>query len=178
MITSNGFIEYISEKELEGFFKISKKILNKNGIFVINSRNRLFNVFSFNEYTLDEIKNNTILQLLEECIEFNLSSKFSELKKLRKISKISSNLKKHKKTGVDVETRFQYTPFQIMEMLRKNHFDILDIHPIHIHIFSTGISATIYGFHDRISNIIQKNKNLSLQLIPQSSSFTITARKK
>ena len=42
MITSNGFIEYISEKELEQFFTISKKMLNKNGIFIINSRNRLF----------------------------------------------------------------------------------------------------------------------------------------
>src|SRR5882762_6869423 len=57
LISANGFIEYIDR---------TYKFLEKNGLLVIESRNRLFNIFSFNKYTQAEIKLKQINYLLEE----------------------------------------------------------------------------------------------------------------
>ena len=75
LISANGFIEYISEKELEEFINKSYNFLNKDGYLVFESRNRLFNCFSFNQYTEGEIEINEISNLLRECILFNQSDK-------------------------------------------------------------------------------------------------------
>jgi len=175
LISANGFIEYISERELSEFFKKSYLLLSKNGILVVGSRNRLFNVFSFNKYTMDEMKAGNLDALVEECIYFNseknLNLEFNEVK-----SKIKTNLKKHSKTGINVDTRFQYTPFQIFEKLKKSGFRAFDLSPIHIHIFCTGTKKIHSDFHNVVSNHMQNQIN-NKGLIPQSSSFMISAKR-
>ncbi len=177
LISANGFIEYISKEQLKEFLKKSYQLLSKNGILIINSRNRLFNIFSFNNYTADEIKNGHSNSLIQECIYFNSGKSLKTILK-NKNSKIKTNLKTHAKTGINVDTRFQYTPFQIFEKLEKNHFEPLDIFPIHIHIFTTEGRKEFLDFHNQVSNFIQNKKNNKIALVPQSSSFMVTARKK
>lgn len=176
LISANGFIEYISEKELTEFLKKSYGLLSKNGIIVVGSRNRLFNVFSFNKYTKDEINAGNLEDLVEECMYFNLGKNFQSIVKNKANSKIRTNLKKHSKTGVDVDTRFQYTPFQIFEKLEKNSFRAFDISPIHIHVFTTETRKIHQDFHNEVSNYMQ-NQNDNIGLIPQSSSFMISAKR-
>jgi SAM-dependent methyltransferase len=177
LICANGFIEYISEDQLKQFLKKTHNLLSKNGILIINSRNRLFNIFSYNDYTKDEIKNGNLNSLVEECIVFNSGKSLNSILK-NKPSKIKSNLKKHTKTGIDVDARFQYTPFQIFEKLGKNHFKSFDIFPIHIHIFTTRSRKDFPNLHNQVSNFVQNKKSNKLTFIPQSSSFMISARKK
>lgn len=177
LICANGFIEYISENQFKQFLKKTRQLLSKNGILVINSRNRLFNIFSFNNYTKDEIKNGNLNSLIEECIVFNSGKSLNSILRNRH-SKIKLNLKKHAKTGIDVDTRFQYTPFQIFEKLAKNQFKLLDIFPIHIHIFTTESRKEFPNLHNQVSNFIQNKKSNKITFIPQSSSFMILARKK
>lgn len=177
MISANGFIEYISECELKKFLIKSHQLLSKNGILIINSRNRLFNVFSFNEFTKDEIKEKTLNSLIEECIYFNLGRNLKNILKNKKKSKIKTNLKKHSKTGINIDTRFQYTPFQLIEKLEKNYFKPFDIAPIHIHVFTTGSRKIYPDLHNEFSNYIQIQKNENIAFIPQSSSFMIAAKK-
>lgn len=177
LICANGFIEYISEDQFKQFLKKTHRLLSKNGILVINSRNRLFNIFSFNNYTKDEIKNGNLNSLIEECISFNSGKPLNSILK-NKRSKIKTNLKKHTKTGIDVDTRFQYTPFQIFEKLDKNHFKPFDIFPVHIHIFTTEARKEFPNLHNQVSNFVQNKKSNKIAFIPQSSSFMILARKK
>ena len=120
LISANGFIEYISEDELKKFLVKSYQLLSKNGILVINSRNRLFNVFSFNEFTKEEIKQKTLESLIKEFIYFNSGKNFKQIIKNRKKLKLKTNLKKHSKTGINVDTRFQYTPFQLIDKMILN----------------------------------------------------------
>ena len=88
------------------------------------------------------------------------------------------NLKKHAKTGINVDTRFQYTPFQIFEKLEKNHFKPFHISPIHIHVFTTESRKKFSDFHNQVSNFIQNKKKNKIAFLPQSSSFMVSARMK
>ena len=55
VISANGFIEYISLDELERFLGLCSRALNVGGSLVLGSRNRLFNIFALNSYTLQEL---------------------------------------------------------------------------------------------------------------------------
>jgi len=183
MISANGVIEYISINELDKFIKKSRKILKKNGIFVLESRNRLFNAISFNNYTMDEIKIKEINHILEECIIFNNSSTMQKLLNFKFKSKIKRNLKKHDLTDtkyakIKVDIRNQYTPFELFSRLRKNGFKILDISPVHIHALTTGAKNKRGDIHTKLAYFLEEHDEIKLNLIPQCSSFMITCQKK
>lgn len=178
LISANGFIEYISAKELNEFLKKSHRLLENNGLLVLGSRNRLFNIFSFNDYTKAEIESGNMEDLIRECIIFNSSGDFRDLLKSILKPKVSKNLKNHAYTGVKVKNRFQYTPFQLIHILRSNGFEIIDLNPIHIHVLTTGARSNLPIIHDYMSNYLQDKKEIRIQIIPQSSSFMIAARKK
>ncbi|NCC62737.1 MAG: class I SAM-dependent methyltransferase, partial [Verrucomicrobiae bacterium] len=68
LISANGFIEYISQKELAVFFDLVSRSLKHGGSFVCGSRNRLFNLFSLNAYTQNEIDSGIAGLLLKEAV--------------------------------------------------------------------------------------------------------------
>jgi len=177
LISANGFIEYISEKQLDQFIRMCNKFLKYNGLLVFSSRNRLFNVFSFNNYSLAEIKIKHLTYLIEECILFNKIKTFNELLRTKYVPRISRNLQTHDDTGFHIDTRYQYTPCQVINKLKKHGFKTIDIVPIHIHVFTTGARSRLPKIHDFVSNSVQDKPVANLQLLPQSSSFMITARK-
>lgn len=179
LISANGFIEYISEAELKKFIKKSYNMLEKGGFLVFSSRNRLFNLFSHNNYSLSEIKISSSNELLKECIIFNEAKNFDEILNKKFKSNLQTNLKFHDRKGSDisVDSRFQYTPFQIIDLLKKYGFKPLELLPIHIHVFPINTRNNPSRLHDFVSNYIQNQKHVPLQFITQSSSFMIMARK-
>ena len=183
LLSANGFIEYISRPQLNSFLKKSHALLEKKGILIIESRNRLFNVFSYNDYTKAEIKLKQINYLLDECILFNSSKNLREILKGKFISKLSKNIQRHKITGneftkINVDKRYQYTPFELMNLLRKSGFDIIDIMPYHIHGITTGGKEIKPKIQTHLAYYLQEQEEILSKLIPQSSSFMISARKK
>lgn len=183
MVSANGVIEYISTDELDKFIKQARKILKNNGIFVLESRNRLFNAISFNNYTKDEIKIKEINHILEECIVFNNISTMRQLLNSKFKSKIKKNLKKHDLTDtkyakIKVDVRNQYTPFELFLRLRKKGFKILDISPVHIHALSTGAKEKRGDIHTEFAYMLEKQEDIKVNLIPQCSSYMITCQKK
>jgi cyclopropane fatty-acyl-phospholipid synthase-like methyltransferase len=80
VISANGFIEYFSKKELILIFSKIKKLLTKNGKIFFSVRNRLFNVFSLNEFTKLEMNSNKIHNLLRESFAI-VNSSFSKFKR-------------------------------------------------------------------------------------------------
>lgn len=182
LISANGFIPYISENQLQEFIQKSYRCLNKNGVLVFESRNRLFNCFSFNNYTTKEIRINEIVKLLEECIIFNQSKNLKEILKSNYKSKIKLNLEKHdiiedKHGKVSVKKMYQYTPFQLINLLTKNKFKIIDIYPNHIHGLTTGAKKSNSIIHKQIAELLLKQTKVHMNLIPLTSSFSITVKK-
>lgn len=176
LISANGFIEYISFSELEFFLKRSHELLTKDGILVFGSRNRLFNAYSMNSFTLEEIESNTINSLITESTIINSCSNIREL--LEKFRPTSIELPtKQSMTDIDVTIRYQYTPFQLFTLLQKFGFKILNISPIHVHGISPSGKKLDPNLHALFSNLLQNQNHLAYQLLPQSSSFMIEAKK-
>ena len=174
MISANGFIEYISLNQLYYFLKTCRKILKSNGRIILSSRNRLFNLFSLNNFSKNEIKNNKNLKLLfEESIKlanYNLKD-FAKLKKTMSFNKIF----KQEKTTINVNTRYQFTPSQLINLLNKFRFQTLDLYPINYHpvipINFNINSNEVRLISNQLIKIFPK-----INMIPNSSTFMITGK--
>ena len=128
---ANGFIEYLSLSDIKKFFDISNRLLNKNGYIVFGTRNRLFNLYSLNKFSLNEIKKKTFNKFYEESIALN-NLKFNDFIKLKKNSFEEVSFKQPK-TGINVDKRHQFSPLQIVDILNRVGFKVIDIHPINYH---------------------------------------------
>ena len=176
VISANGFLEYISLRELYKFLKKIRKNLYKDGYLIFSVRNRLFNLFSLNEFTKNEINSNSINKLIQECIFFAENKKIKDIGKIATIN-FQKNTLKHKNTGIGVSSRFQYTPSQIFHILKNINFKLEDLAGINTHLLPRSI-----GKNDAIKNKIYFNINKpkrfgSFQNIPYSSTFMVKAIK-
>lgn len=174
VVAANGFIEYFSEKDLKKITKKIYTILKKNGILIISSRNRLFNIFSLNKFTKLEIKNKKIHGLLKEAIQL-INCDFNSFKKK---SGLRFEIIKYKqpKTGVNVDLINQYTPKQLINFYKKNGFDAIDVSGINYHPVIPSFKNTDY-VNEFNSRIIEQNY-YNKKIIPCSSSFMLLLRKK
>ncbi|CAN5781882.1 hypothetical protein BH11BAC4_BH11BAC4_11680 [soil metagenome] len=180
VISANGFIEYISHEQLDQFLAISYKKLRKGGSLVFGSRNRLFNLVSMNQYTLDEIENDCIVKLVKESVKVAAMKDLSELQETEAIELEHSN-KVHADTGIAVTTRFQFTPAQLAQMLHAKGFTVTGLSPVHVHGVSPSFAADHKEIHYNISNLLSEVTNEEKQnrykMIPFASSFMIHAVK-
>lgn len=76
-----------------------------------------------------------------------------------------------------MNTRYQYTPFQLFTLLKKYGFEILNISPVHIHGITPSGKTIDPKLHTLLSNFLHTQLHLNFQLLTQSSSFMIEARK-
>ena len=174
-VSANGFIEYLSLSDIKKFFDISNRLLNKNGYIVFGTRNRLFNLYSLNKFSLNEVKKKTFNKFYEESIALN-NLKFNDFIKLKKNSFEEVSFKQPK-TGINVDKRHQFSPLQIVDILNRVGFKVIDIHPINYHPVPPIKYSKDKNFK-LFSNFIYKLKdNNKLPYIPFASSFMVTARK-
>ncbi len=177
LISANGFIEYISYDELGKFLKISLKALKSGGSLVLGSRNRLFNLFSLNKFTEEEISENNLKLLLLEAIQIVKSDNIKDLIDF-KTAPLQNEGKEHQPTGIEVSTRFQFTPVQLINLLKNSGFEPVEIFPIHIHGLVPKLKDKYPEVHRDISNLLQSYAQDNMSLIPQSSSFMIHVKKR
>ncbi len=173
-LSANGFIEYISLDDINNFLKISKKFVKKNKYIIFGTRNRLFNLFSLNKFSSNELKRHSFKKFYEESIALS-EMNFNKFIKLKK-NKFEEVMFTQPKTGVNVDKRHQFSPLQIIDLLKKNKWKIIDFYPINYHPvipINYMDSKESKLFSNFIYHLKQKNK---LPYIPFSSSFMITAK--
>jgi len=176
VISANGFIEYISYMELRQLLKLSRKSLRPGGSLILGSRNRLFNIFSLNKFTQEEIENKNISALLFEAIRITNSKNIDDISGFR-TAPLQKEGKKHKGTKVKVSTRYQFTPAQLINMLKNSGFKPVEIFPIHIHGVASKFKDKNPAIHANISNLLQNYADNNISLITKASSFMIHAKK-
>jgi 2-polyprenyl-3-methyl-5-hydroxy-6-metoxy-1,4-benzoquinol methylase len=177
VISANGFIEYISYDQLGQILKLCFRALKKGGSLVLGSRNRLFNLFSLNTFTEQEIADGNLIPLMTEAIAIVNGRTIQELIGSTKLPLQKEDMR-HANTGVKVVTRYQFTPAQLATILDAQGFEPVEIYPIHTHGVSTTFKEKHPTIHGRIANLLQSVTPDNTTLIPQSSSFMIHARKK
>jgi 2-polyprenyl-3-methyl-5-hydroxy-6-metoxy-1,4-benzoquinol methylase len=175
VIAANGFIEYISLQQLDEFFTFCANTLPKDGSLVFGSRNRLYNIFSLNQYTQDEIAAGALMPLLQESMAIANAKDLKVLSRIQPVS-MPKEGQKHAHTGIDVTTRYQFTPAQLAQLLAKKGFDVVEVEPIHIHGVLPLFKEQYPALHADIANLLQEYPTLSL--VPTASSFMIHARKR
>ncbi len=176
LISANGFIEYISLKELDKVLNFSLKVLKSHGSLILGSRNSLFNIFSLNKFTEEEIKEKNINLLLSEAIGLVKARHMNELAGL-KTAPFQKKSKKHPNTDIKVSTRFQYTPVQLINILKAKGFKPVEVFPIHIHGVVPIFKEKYPAVHGNISNLLQNYAQGNMSLIPYASSFMIHVKK-
>ena len=180
LVSAQGFIEYISESELTKFIEILGRCLKKSGTAVVGSRNRLFNIVSMNEYTQLEIEIGAVPHLIAEAIAVQVSPSHQSL--FETLNHLNSNLdrpKSHPNTGIDVTTRYQYTPSELIAYFRKADLIPCQIYPINYHPIPQSLLSDekLSLIKDQLSSIVASDFTTSHQFVPFSSSFVIAFTK-
>ncbi len=176
VVSMNGFIEYISQYEMKQLFDIVYNAMNHNGSFVVGSRNRLFNLHSLNEYTRKELNESNIEALLNESVALASKEKIEEMTRM-KIAPLQSSATQHPRTTIDVTTRFQYTPIQLVNILEYVGFKVVELYPINIHGVPSVFKAKHPEVYTLIANLLQTYARHCSELVPFSSSFMVHAQK-
>lgn len=180
LVSAQGFIEYISQTELTKFIEILGRVLKKNGCAVVGSRNRLFNIASMNEYTQLEIKMGTAPQLLTEAVATQLSpSQQSLFETLNRFDFDLGQPISHPNTGIEVSTRYQYTPSELVRKFRKVCLSPSQIYPINFHSIPMSLldKNEFALIKDQLSSVVASDYPTTHQFVPFSSSFVIVFTK-
>lgn len=174
LIAANGLIEYLSHVELEQLLSLSHRALSRKGSLVVGSRNRLFNLSSLNGYTTAELEGGCVTQLLEEAVALASDAPLAALLDMEP-APLQPAYTAHGHTGIDVRTRYQYTPVQLMKMLHRKGFDPQELFPVHIHGVPPAFKGTQPAVHANVSNLLQRYAGEHRSLVPFASSFMIHA---
>lgn len=174
LISASGFIEYISLQELDTFLDRVSSALKPGGSFVVGSRNRLFNLFSLNTFTMQELAEGNVEALLKEAAMLAMST---TLKEFTALDIVPAPLQKpgtiHSKTGIGVSTRYQFTPLQLINAIKSRNLSVHQLYPIHIHATPPAFKEQFPQVHTALSNGLQNYAGMHLSLVPFSSSFML-----
>lgn len=171
LISANGFIEYISQAQMLTFFERAAAALTTGGSFVVGSRNRLFNLVSMNRFTREEFESGGFDMLLDEAINWAEGSTQGEPAPLQ------HDETTHAHTGIGVNTRYQYTPLQLINILRERGLHADEIYPVHIHV-NPAFQARDPANHVQVANDLQTRARGHNGLLANASTFMLHALKR
>ncbi len=178
IISGVGLIEYISAAELDRLLANVFRMLRPGGAFIVGSRNRLFNLFSLNDYTRLEQKLGTADGLLTEAIAIASAPDMGgAIDAARSTAKRLPQPDQHPGTGIGVGIRYQYTPGELDGIVAAHGFRTATLFPVHYHPMPAAAKDAHHGAHIAIANGLNEIAGEDHRLIPQSSSFVLDARK-
>jgi 2-polyprenyl-3-methyl-5-hydroxy-6-metoxy-1,4-benzoquinol methylase len=189
-----GVIGYFDKDEI--LFNEAKRLLKPGGLFIVSFRNRLFNMQSLSFRTINEIKSNNAINLINEIEELyervpekNVEDLLNVLKK--SVSKIplknsydkekmkSPNEKKEKGASYKpfYEPR-QHTPKQITNISNKIGFKAESFFGVHPHLIDPNLNKLLPPkLFNKISTCLEPLEDLPISLV-WSSVFIGTFYKK
>jgi len=138
-VIAMGLIEYLLD--IDGFFGKLKRILKPNGCAFIESRNKLFNLFSANEHTVRSSMSE-LTEELKDVARFSPINQKDEVEKIaaKTFSLVPENLKdigggetkKFEKFPFDLP---QFTPKEIESFCHKQELKLENVVYYHYHSF-------------------------------------------
>jgi len=178
VISSQGFIEYLSPAETDKFFHRSANMLRPGGAIVAGSRNRLFNALSLNDFTRLEAEMGVLWTLIAEAMALQSSpTTEAAFLALRRYEHIDPQHDRHPVTGIPVEARYQYSPADLVYRLRHCGLTAQTLFPIHFHGLPSTVKAEHPDFHSEIALAAAEIGFRDHRLVPFSSSLVIESRR-
>jgi len=180
VISAQGFIEYISLSQLDEFLAVVKTSLKLDGALALGSRNRLFNLHTLNDFTELETACGTIEKLvLEGRIIQSAKTQEEALSKLELLRYEYEQPSAHPITRVKVDTRYQFTPADLITRLSKHRLKASRIYPVHYHPLPMTMKPEegCKNIHTHFAKYASDNWLSRHNLIPYCSSFVIEAKR-
>lgn len=176
LISALGFIEYMTRREVEEFLSIAQFALTPGGMLALSSRNRLFNIASYNEYTRLELSLGTVETLVREATALSGAKELADA-----LAEPQGELPEHPmqpRSWIGVRVRHQYTPATLAAMLRQSGFEVTAAYPVHYHGIAPAAAEDRNGTAVGFSQQMFEEAPDDHRLIPNCSSFVLGARKK
>lgn len=180
VISAQGFIEYISLEQLDQFLDLVRRALKPGGVLAVGSRNRLFNLHSLNAFTELEAALGTTDRLLKEaCIVQSAKTQDEAIAGLAALGFEYEQPKTHPVTGIAVDTRYQFSPGDLITRLARHGLAARRIFPVHYHPLPLTFMADpeIKATHRQLAKHASDHWIGAHSLVPYSSSFVMEARK-
>lgn len=178
VVSAQGFIEYISPEETKAFLRRANELLSPGGALVVGSRNRLFNAVTMNAFTALERDLQTLPPLTHEAI--TLQSSESQTDAIAALARLMRNYpqpESHPDTGIGVSVRHQYSPAELIDLLKRLGFETRTIYPIHFHGLPMSAKNEFPEIHNELAKTMQRVAQFDQRIVPFCSSFVIDARK-
>jgi SAM-dependent methyltransferase len=178
VISALGFIEYISPDETDEFLLRSFNMLRPGGAIAVGSRNRLFNAFSLNDFTRLEAEMGVLTTLIAEATVLHQNATIeAALLALRRFERVDPQFDRHPVTGIPVETRYQFTPADLIYRMRRCGLRAETLYPVHYHGLPTSIKGSFSEFHSEIASRVGEIGLHDHRFVPLSSTFVIAGRR-
>ena len=180
VISAQGFIEYISLDQLDQFLDFALLALKKGGSLALGSRNRLFNLRSLNEFTKLEMELGTVNSLLEEsCILQASKTQAEAISELTLLNLSYEQPTAHPRTEIEVGTRYQFSPGDLITRLSKHGLMVNRICPVNFHALPITLLKIedFQKIHNNLAQLASQNWINLQSLVPFCSSFVIEAKK-
>jgi len=179
VISAQGFIEYISLTQLSEFFDMVRRGLKTGGAIALGSRNRLFNLHALNSFTtLEQALGTTNHLLTEATILQSAGSQAEAVEALGRLEFSYPQPTHHPLTGIAVDTRYQFSPADLIKRLKSHGLEATRILPVHFHALPVSrINASnLQGVHETIATLVSEQRITDHALVPYCSSFVIEAK--
>ena len=176
VVSALGLIEYMTIDQVDEIIKKSKSLLKSEGRFVIASRNRLFNIFSANEFTEMEAALGTTARLLTEIRQLVAAGQLGEYLDVATAEEEDYvQPDSHPRSWIGVARRPQYTPRELARRLACSGFVVEQMIGIHFHAMPPIAARANMEFYRAVSERMFADYPQTLALIPQCTSFVLVA---
>lgn len=171
-----GVIEYLSAAETAELLARCRSALRDGGNLIVESRNRLFNLVTFNDYTRHEIETGNLEALMAEALAIVGAESMADcLARLAALEGTAAPLESYPVTGVPVTVRHQYTPAQACRLLRESGLTPLSISPYHYHVAPPRFLDAHPALHAGMARAMQEHVVDCATVLPYASSYLILA---
>ncbi|CAA7614394.1 class I SAM-dependent methyltransferase [Magnetospirillum sp. SS-4] len=178
IISAQGLIEYFSPEQMTDFFRRCHRMLKPGGALAVGSRNRLFNAVSLNDFTRIEAELGTLNALVAEAITLHGSATQEEaFLALRRHERIDPQPNTHPVTGIPVDSRYQYSPADLIYRLRQCGFSPSTLYPVHLHALPLAMKAENPDLHSQFAHVLSDLTMRDQRVVPYSSTFVLDVRK-
>ncbi len=176
VFSAMGFIEYVSLDELRGLLDRTRALLPDDGLLVLGSRNRLFNLSSMNAFTDMERNLGTQDALLSESIAFRQSATWQEALDAAR-TPLLTQPDAHPHHAVEVTTRYQYTPSELVGLMNGHGFAPHALFGVNYHGVPANLDDVTTATRVELADAVFANRRRDHRFLPWSSTFVLAARR-
>ncbi len=166
-VTAMGFLEYLEEDK--PFFSKVKNLLNDEGYAFVECRNRLFNLFSGNQYTLESSKSGDLEKMIPQLDKIEkyspiggIEAKVFQLEVYKKMSdsilNYSPSLELQQKSFTPFPKKIkrrQHTPEELGNTLKEVGLDLEYVVYYHAHPYPSRFQKDFPNLFNKLAVLMQ-----------------------